>query len=209
MRPTVQRNRGTTRVLNRKYLLVQTANFWFACMLCSPLQVEETSTGPQPPHDLGPDRGWDRPGNDYHCFSVSQNFSVADCAEACTRDVSCAAWTTIGVSSLGPRLGANGSPLSPECAGGKPLIAPYCTLKRPVPGTLVQNPRASTGLPSRSAGWLKNHSASGSVRGARLCPGWPHYEQAAALVKDRANATPFRSTAVWSAGNALKRSVPN
>ena len=132
------------------------------------------------PHDLGPDKGWDRVGNDYDCFAVNASFTARDCAAACEADPKCKAWTTIGVTNEGGGggtgrggTGRGGTgrggvldvgtseskpplPLVSEgsalpCQHGKPLGARYCTLKAPEPATIRRSPSAFTGLPKGSA----------------------------------------------------------
>jgi len=109
--------------------------------------VQTTVPPPPPiprPNDPGPDKGFDRPGNDYNCFAVNASFTPADCAAACEADGHCMAWTTIDVSE-----DAQEQVLLP-CQHGKPLTSRYCTLKSPVPTVMKPSPSAYTGLPTRS-----------------------------------------------------------
>jgi hypothetical protein len=113
----------------------------------------QTIAPPPPPiphaDDPGPDKGFDRPGNDYNCFAVNASFTPADCAAACEADAHCMAWTTIDVSQDAQEK------LVLPCQHGKPLTSRYCTLKSPVPTVIKPSPPAYTGLPSRS---LRNSS---------------------------------------------------
>jgi hypothetical protein len=56
------------------------------------------------------------------------------------------------------------------CAHGKVLTAPYCTLKSPIPTTMVRAP-FNTGLPNRSAWWVKNTTANVSLVMTRMLLG--------------------------------------
>ena len=100
----------------------------------------ETSKPPPPPEpgpdDAGPDKGWDRGGNDYNCFAVNSTFTAADCAATCTADAKCMAWTTVGVLSAGAGAGAASDltelPAAVEmerpgiaCDHGKPLATGF------------------------------------------------------------------------------------
>ena len=97
---------------------------------------------PSGPCDKGPDVGWDRPGNDEHCFSVNDTFTATDCASACDRDPKCQAWTLVSKSAKHP---ANAQQL--PCSRGLPLTRPYCTLKAPFPDrAITRSPTATTGV---------------------------------------------------------------
>ena len=107
-----------------------------------------------PPHDMGPDIGWVRSGGDVQCWHVSGTITTKDaasCATACEGLLACRAWTFVGSSSYnGPA----------PCSSGKPLLGRYCTLKSTISPTMTQKPQSTIcGLPKRSAGWLKNHTA--------------------------------------------------
>jgi hypothetical protein len=152
------------------------------------------------PRDLGPDVGWDRPGNDVDCFSVAANFTPSDCAAACEREAQCVAWTFVpgsngrvnltttsytheqvsgggvgdGGGDGGDRADAGDAGSNVDgviaCAHGKVLTAPYCTLKSPIPTTMVRAP-FTTGLPNRSAWWVKNTTANVTVVMTRMLLG--------------------------------------
>ena len=108
-----------------------------------------------PPHDMGPDIGWDRPGRDFRCWYVPginqhghNTENISSCATACEHDPRCVAWSFIWSSSY------NGTA---PCSGGKPLHGRYCTLKDKLVD-IQASPGSTCGLPERSAGWLKNHT---------------------------------------------------
>ena len=81
------------------------------------------------PHDMGPDVGFDRPGNDIDCFGVAgSNATASFCAAECGNDERCQAYTFI----------ASGPPIERvPCNRDKgALVPPYCTLKSPVPAKM-------------------------------------------------------------------------
>ena len=111
---------------------------------------------PSGPCDKGPDVGWDRPGNDEHCFSVNDTFTATDCARACDRDPKCQAWTLVSKPAKHP---ANAQQL--PCSRGLPLTRPYCTLKAPFPDrAITRSPTATTGVPARAMANLHNKTQS-------------------------------------------------
>lgn len=117
--------------------------------------TESESSTQTPPHDMGPDIGWDRPGGDFRCWHVPginqhghNTENISSCATACEHEPRCAAWSFIWGSSY------NGAA---PCSGGKPLHGRYCTLKDKLVG-IQASPGSTCGLPERSAGWLKNHT---------------------------------------------------
>eukprot|EP00039_Didymoeca_costata_P000791 m.47268 g.47268 ORF g.47268 m.47268 type:complete len:668 (-) comp10475_c0_seq1:37-2040(-) len=98
---------------------------------------------------------YDRPGNDYHCFGVNDSYKWQSCAAACEADDTCEAWTMVtkeGQTSESGRLYPCQNPHDKHT-----LVPPYCTLKHPVPLSLVPRPGLITGLPNRS---LKDSTAT-------------------------------------------------
>jgi hypothetical protein len=111
-----------------------------------------------PPCDVGPDEGWDRAGNDEHCFSVNATYTAADCAAACEADPVCMAWTLVSAKTTATTSEAHeGLP----CQRGLPLRAPFCTLKSPFPTLPIAKVATSTtGVPKRGLGQLTAHEIS-------------------------------------------------
>ena len=137
---------GTLHTPNGEGGAVPTIGFALETVAAAP------GSSPNAPHDLGPDKGWDRVGNDYDCFGVNASFAVADCAARCESDPKCMAWTTIGVAHELAATDGDRRRLLACNTGHQPLGLHYCTLKAPVPSELVRSPNAATGLPKRSAG---------------------------------------------------------
>ena len=107
------------------------------------ISVGPTAQQP-PPHDMGPDIGWDRPGGDIRCWNVpgsnmhgNNTHNLSSCAAACEHEPRCAAWSFVwGSSYVG---------VAP-CSGGKPLRGRYCTLKDQLVG-IKASPGVTCGLP--------------------------------------------------------------
>ena len=78
--------------------------------------------------DAGPDEGWDRAGDDEHCFSVNATYAAADCAAACEADPVCMAWTLVSAKTAATSEAHEGLP----CQRG---LAPA-----PHPGSPTKNP---------------------------------------------------------------------
>eukprot|EP00935_MAST-01C_sp_MAST-1C-sp1_P002520 g2520.t1 len=157
--------------------------------------VQTTTTsvgcGGKQPCDAGPDIGYDRGGNDEHCFSVNDTYTAADCAAACEADPVCQAWTLISKPKTTPKPGpqpqpkqrrqhgrrqgtalgaatdvgaASGSSGMLPCQKGKPLTVPYCTLKAPFPSELIRPvPQATTGVATRALSNLRNRTSQATT----------------------------------------------
>ena len=135
------------------------------------------------PHDMGPDVGFDRPGNDVDCFAFSG--SALECGARCDADAECLAWTLVQLpSAVGPA----------PCSAGRPLGRRYCTLKNKI-AAIKPSQHATCGLPARSAGWLRNHTRPGHLLGDVRAGPLPAVSSADGHVEHRLHAFFDRSTA--------------
>ena len=135
------------------------------------------------PHDMGPDVGFDRPGNDVDCFPFSG--TAVECGARCEAHPACLAWTLVqSPSAVGQA----------PCSAGKPLGRRYCTLKNKIV-PIKPSPHATCGLPTRSAPWLRNHTRPGHLLGDVRAGPLPAVNHVDGHVEHRLHAYFDRSTA--------------